>query len=278
MGFSNIILDSKITTLPFYVTRCATLFVGSIVERETGFDEYQIMQCIDGKGFFQCEGIYYDIEPLDIVIFNPHVPHQYGPHPNSQEPWLLNWICFLSNQALLLETHLTPSGYRVLQSINSTHLVPIFEQAVTTLAQDSTYNQLQGSHILYTLILEITALKWAINPSLTPTHFLNPIIHYMQTHLEEDLSIDFLSGLINVSPSYLCRQFKKFYQTSPIKYFIKLRMFKAQELIRAYPYMAIKDIGIACGYKDPSYFCAEFKRSFRITPTQYKEEFLSKPY
>ena len=278
MNFSNIILDPKIASLPFYVTRCATHFSGSIVHREKGFNEYQIMQCISGKGFFECTGIHYDIEPFDLVIFNPHVPHQYGPDLNSHEPWVLNWICFLNNGDNLLETHLTPEGYLVLKSPHSSHLIPIFEQAVLTLSQDSIYNQLQGSHILYTLIIEIMALTWPIPQPTAYSQILDPVLNYMKTHLEEDLSIDFLATLINVSPSYLCRQFKKIYQTSPIKYLIRLRMFKAQELIRTQPFASIKEIGYLCGYKDPSYFCAEFKRSFHITPMQYKEEFLSSPH
>ncbi len=278
MSFSNVILDSQITHFPFYVTRCATDFIGNNITREKGFDEYQIMQCIGGKGFFECNSKYYNIEPFDLVIFNPHIPHQYGPIPDHPTPWLLNWICFLKNGNDLLEKHLTSEGYLVLKSVSSSHLIPIFEQAVIALSQDSTYNQLQGSHILYRLILEIIALKWpAIHPDSRP-QLLNPVINYMTTHLDEDLSIDFLASLINVSPSYLCRQFKKDYQISPIKYLIKLRMFKAQELITAYPHMTIKEISHLCGYKDSSYFCAEFKRCFRITPTQYKEEFLSQPY
>lgn len=278
MSSANIILDEKISTLPFYVTRCATDFIGGMITREQGFGEYQIMQCIDGKGFFECNGNYYDIEPSDLVIFNPGIPHKYGPSPDCDKPWLLNWICFLSPTNNLLTTHLTPEGYSVLKKINTSHLTSIFEQVVLTLSIDSTYNQLQGAQILYTLLLEIIALKWHVLENNPSKKIIEPVIQYMNQHLDEDLSIELLSAIINVSPSYLCRQFKKNYQTSPIKYLIKLRMFKAQELIRTYPNMTIKEVGESCSYKDPAYFCAEFKRCFRITPTQYKEEFLSKPY
>lgn len=95
----------------------------------------------------------------------------------------------------------------------------------------------------------------------------------MMAHLDEDLSIDFLALLINVSPSYLCRQFKKDYQISPIKYLIKLRMFKTQELITAYPHRTIKEISYLYGYKDSSYFCAEFKRCFHIPLHNIKKNF-----
>ena len=278
MSASNIILDPRISVLPFYVTRCATDFIGNTVIREKGFDEYQIMQCTQGKGFFECDGMYYDIGPSDLVIFNPYIPHKYGPSPDCNDPWILNWICFLSTNSEVLTTHLTPKGYCVLKGMNSSHLPPIFEQVVLTLTKDSTYNQLQGAQILYNLILEIIALKWDILENNPNKKALEPVIAYMTTHLIDDISIENLSAIINVSPSYLCRQFKKLYQVSPIKYLIKLRMFKAQELIRAYPYMTIKEIGQNCGYADSAYFCAEFKRSFRITPTQYREEFLSKPY
>lgn len=278
MSASKIILDPKISTLPFYITRCATDFIGSTVIREKGFDEYQIMQCIHGKGFFECGGNHYEIGPSDLVIFNPYIPHKYGPSSDCNEPWLLNWICFLSSSNDLLSTHLTPKGYSVLKGLNTFHLTSTFEQVALILSNDSTYHQLQGAQILYTLILEIIALKWNILENNAHKKLLEPVIQYMSAHLTEDLSIDALSSIIQVSPSYLCRQFKKTYQVSPIKYLIKLRMFKAQELICTYPHMTIKEIGYKCGYNDPSYFCAEFKRSFRITPTQYKEEFLSKPY
>ena len=275
MTLSSPIIDPKIKSFPFYITRCATDFEGNFVTREKGFNEYQIMQCTSGKGFFECDGRSFIIGPSDLVLFHPHKPHRYGPLPNESAPWILSWICFLTDGNDLLETHLTNDGYRVIQQAPTAHLIPLYEQAVRTLAQpDATYYQLQGAHILYTLLLEVIGLKWTVHKTISHTQLLDTVINYMEAHLHTELSIDDLSDLVHVSPSYLCRQFKKIYQTSPIQYLIKLRMLKAQELMRTCPHLTIKEIGQLCGYREYAYFCAEFKRCFHITPNQYKEEFL----
>lgn len=275
MNLSHAIISEQIAKLPFYVTRCATHYESGHIVRKEGFGEYQIMQCIGGQGTFICDGRTYKIAPHDVVIFNPHVPHIYFGHPSQSDPWMLNWICFMVQDTHTFHQQLTPQGYAVLKNVKSPKLFGSFEQAVACLHQDTLAHQLEASGILYSIILELTAHQLGAHSEPDGLNFLAPVISYMQDHLTEDLPIEVLSAILGISPSYLCRKFKQLYNTSPIKYLIKLRMKKAQELLLTDPYLSIQSVAQQCGYHDTAYFCAEFKRHFRLTPTQYKNTFVN---
>lgn len=98
------IYQEQISALPFYITRTATDFIENGINREHGFDEYQIMQCTDGIGEFICQGKTYEIYPSDIVVFAPSIPHQYHKHSKSNKPWKMNWICFSLMKSIQLQS------------------------------------------------------------------------------------------------------------------------------------------------------------------------------
>ncbi|MGL4738225.1 MAG: AraC family transcriptional regulator, partial [Cellulosilyticaceae bacterium] len=260
MQLSHAIIPEQIANLPFYVTHCAVHYESGHIVRKEGFGEYQIMQCISGLGTFICDGKTYTLAPHDVVIFNPHIPHIYFGETGTADPWMLNWICFMVKDTQTFHQQLTPQGYAVLRSVKSPKLYPLFEQAVDLLRQDTLARQLEASGVLYQMILELTAHQLGAYSDLENPDFLAPVIAYMKDHLTEDIPIEKLSSLLDISPSYLCRKFKYYHNTSPIKYLIKLRMLRAQELILTQPLVSIKSIAEQCGYHDTAYFCAEFKR------------------
>lgn len=273
MKLSHAIVPEQIANLPFYITHCAVHYESGHIVRKEGFSEYQIMQCTSGHGTFICDGKTYTLAPHDVVIFNPYVPHIYFGQTTPTDPWLLNWICFMVKDTHGFAQQLTPKGYAVLKAVKSPKLYTLFEQAVSLLTQDTLSHQLEASGVLYQIILELTSHQLHAYSGLEDPDFLAPVISYMKDHLIEDIPIEKLSSLLGISPSYLCRKFKYYHNTSPIKYLIKLRMLRAQELILTMPLLSIKAIAEQCGYHDTAYFCAEFKRHFRLTPTQYKSTF-----
>ena len=92
---------------------------------------------------------------------------------------------------------------------------------------------------------------------------------YMCQHLESNLSLEELAERAGVSLPHYCGLFKQRTGTSPIIYFIRLKMQHACDLL-ATTDLPIAAIAERLGYKNQFYFCRIFKKTIGVTPTAYR--------
>jgi len=94
------------------------------------------------------------------------------------------------------------------------------------------------------------------------------IVDYMQRNLSKHITLNELSELIRLSPTYLTRIFKESTGSSVISYFNQMKIDKAKELLLEGDYK-IKEIAHLLGFADEFYFSRLFKRSEGISPLDY---------
>jgi AraC-like DNA-binding protein len=94
-------------------------------------------------------------------------------------------------------------------------------------------------------------------------------INYMKEHLNEPLRAATLAAVAKMSLPHYFVIFKRCTGSTPIDYFIKLRMERARELL-ATTSCSVKEIAGMLGYDDPLYFSRVFKGVNETTPTQYR--------
>ena len=100
-------------------------------------------------------------------------------------------------------------------------------------------------------------------------------IAYMLEHLDQPLQVAMLAERACVSPSHFFVLFKRRTGCPPIDYFIRLRMQRARELLKAGS-LHVKEVAAALGYDDPFYFSRMFKSVNRIAPVEYRKS-IGKP-
>lgn len=86
-----------------------------------------------------------------------------------------------------------------------------------------------------------------------------------------DLTLERMAEHFKVSIRTLNRMFNRQLNCSPFQYLIAARMKYASQLLRSNT-LSIKTVAEECGYNNPSYFIAEFKKYFRATPLEYRKE------
>ena len=86
-----------------------------------------------------------------------------------------------------------------------------------------------------------------------------------------DLTLERMAEHFKVSIRTLNRMFNRQLNCSPFQYLIAARMKYATQLLRSNT-LSIKNVAEECGYNNPSYFIAEFKKYFRATPLEYRKE------
>lgn len=101
---------------------------------------------------------------------------------------------------------------------------------------------------------------------------LKIVIEYIQEHLDQNLSLDLLASLINISPHYFACLFKQSTGTSPHKYITSCRLEKSKVLLRQ-KNLAIAFICQEIGFKNQSHFTRVFRQHYQITPKSYQNLF-----
>jgi AraC family transcriptional regulator len=102
-----------------------------------------------------------------------------------------------------------------------------------------------------------------------PIRQLRKITDYVSAHLAEDISVERLAGLVELSPFHFSRVFKQATGMSPLQFATRERVTLAQQLIRETKRSLI-EIGLEVGYTNPSHFAKVFRKVTGVTPTDFR--------
>lgn len=89
-------------------------------------------------------------------------------------------------------------------------------------------------------------------------------------YMDQNLSAQYLSDLLNISPVTLGRFFKAYTSKSIPDYINEVRMNKAKQLI-ANDNISINEIVEKTGYSNIQYFYKVFKKTFHVTPSEMRK-------
>lgn len=97
------------------------------------------------------------------------------------------------------------------------------------------------------------------------------VTRYIAEHFQDpDLSLNTLAAHVNFSPNHLSAVFSQQTGRTFIRYLTDYRLNRAKEMLRCTSYRS-SEICSSVGYKDPHYFSYLFKKTFGVTPTQYRD-------
>ncbi|NLZ45635.1 MAG: helix-turn-helix domain-containing protein [Clostridiales bacterium] len=94
-------------------------------------------------------------------------------------------------------------------------------------------------------------------------------IAYIEEHFKEQISLNELANMVNISPRHFTRLFSETYSMTPIKYINLLRLNSACRLLKSTT-MNISEISYASGFSDSNYFSRVFRKKFGKTPLEYR--------
>lgn len=105
---------------------------------------------------------------------------------------------------------------------------------------------------------------------VAPTPKIGRVIIYLEKHLADELSLDQLAEVAQLSKYQLIRKFRSDVGTTPWKYLIRKRIDKARELLEAG--MPPGQTAVETGFHDQSHLNRAFREETGTTPKAYQEE------
>lgn len=101
---------------------------------------------------------------------------------------------------------------------------------------------------------------------------IQKVITQIESDIASDLSLNNLSKIFEVNPSYLSSLFKKETGSTLTDYVNKQRIERAKELLIS-TNIQIQNIAQRCGMLDVNYFTKTFKKHTDLTPKKYREKY-----
>ncbi|MEM9636196.1 MAG: helix-turn-helix domain-containing protein, partial [Pseudomonadota bacterium] len=87
----------------------------------------------------------------------------------------------------------------------------------------------------------------------------------MENNIEDPLTPDEISGIVGLSTRQLERLFAKYIGISPKRYYLRLRLSKARDLLRQTDF-SVTDVCVTCGFKSLSHFSKSYRATYGISP------------
>lgn len=94
---------------------------------------------------------------------------------------------------------------------------------------------------------------------------IHETVALMDANLEEIISLNELAILVSTSRRQLERLFQKHLNCSPSRYYLRLRMIRARQLLKKEP-MPIPEVALACGFISSAHFSKCYREHFGISP------------
>lgn len=139
-------------------------------------------------------------------------------------------------------------------------------------------DRLYVDHLIYSFTLRLLSLGQ--NKQLTyipqgalPAHKLRRVIERMNADLDTDLHLKMIAAESGYSRNHFLRMFRAATGCTPHQYLLRLRIEKAQSLMKNRS-LRIIDIAESCGFTSQSQFSRVFRRVIGVKPRQYRRDTL----
>jgi AraC family transcriptional regulator len=103
---------------------------------------------------------------------------------------------------------------------------------------------------------------------------LAQVVDYIESNLNEQLSLVALARIAQMSAFHFARQFKSSTGLTPHQYVMQRRIDRARRLLRD-PRLSIADVAFDCGFATQAHLTAVFRKLVGATPKAYRKEMIS---
>jgi len=140
-------------------------------------------------------------------------------------------------------------------------------------ASDEPHIQLYGDNLSTALMLALSRPSASTSRSTRsgqlPAWQVRRVTEYLAAHLAEDVRLQTVSELVNLSRSYFSRAFKSSTGLAPYQWLLEARIAKAKQLLLESD-RTLSEIALDVGFADQSHFTRTFGRQVGQSPAAWR--------
>lgn len=242
---------------------------GHFRKRIKGIEENILIYCIGGHGYIQLGEELHKITKNTYFIIKAKTPHLYW--ASKSAPWSIYWIHFGGKRShSFAENYCKALPIAPSSDSRTDYRIRLFSEILTILESGFTKDIVEYSNLWLNSLLAsffyvdtFRAAKGYQSPDL-----VDQTIFFMQKNTNKCLRLVEIAKHVNLSESHLSKIFRNKTGTSPMDYFINLKMQEAIRLLSNHK-MQIKEVAYTLGYNDPFYFSRIFSKHIGSNPTSF---------
>lgn len=243
---------------------------------------FEALYVRSGSGSYIIEEVRYPIKEGDLILCNSGVLHDEDPDSSVNLNMLSVAITDVSVNGLP-PNHLIESKHApVFPAGEFSETISFLMMSIYTLLANDPAGAAETCHhltmSLLSCLLMLVRQRFEAGGSVLLSQ--NNIIaaqvkNYINAHYDEDFTLQDIAAAIHVNPYHLSHVFKEQTGYSPKQYTLRRRLGEAQTLLIS-TRMSITDIAAAVGYGNPSHFDSMFSKYIGMSPSCYREFYVSK--
>lgn len=267
---------------PIYVRRALLSAYPNYAADSHWHDDIELMLILSGKMLYNINGDIVILNAGEGILVNTRQLH-YGFSDDMTE---CDFICILFHPIILCTAKSFESEFvePILHSgMSYVHLSPKVEWQNTILRHIQNIYEYKDEReaplytqgylcFLWSQILSHADIdrkeKFAADTRLST---LKAMMDYIHLHYSEKITLDDIARIGNVSKRTCGTVFLQYLNKTPMEFLIDYRLRKAIELLKITD-KTIIEISLAVGFSGASYFAETFRKSFGISPTQYRKK------
>lgn len=245
-------------------------------------DFSKIVILIDGDLTYYIEGKAYILKPWDILFINKNEIHKPVINPNKYYERIVIWLNpdFMAKYAQGNNDLLKCFEVAIKNNYNLLRLnmksIEIIKNIIQDIQSCDNSNEFGSEILKESLFVQLMVLMNRLflnsdkNRDLEDIQYdktIEGVLNYINSNLENDLSIDTIASKFFISKYYLMRKFKSQIGSSIHNYIIQKRLILAKSLISEG--LTMSNVCSKCGFNDYSSFVRAFKKVYGVSPSNY---------
>ena len=245
-------------------------------------DFSKIVILIDGDLTYYIEGKAYILKPWDILFVNKNEIHKPVVNPDKYYERIVIWLNpdFMAKYAQGNNDLLKCFEVAIKNNYNLLRLNMKSIEVIKNLIQDiqncNNSNEFGSEILKESLFVQLMVLMNRLflnsdkNRDIEDIQYdktIEGVLNYINSNLENDLSIDTIASEFFISKYYLMRKFKNQIGSSIHNYVVQKRLILARSLIS--DGLSMSSVCSRCGFNDYSSFVRAFKKVYGVSPSNY---------
>lgn len=238
-------------------------------KRKKGIKQHILIYCIDGSGTIQVDDTFYQLQSNSFFVIGAQKFHNYWSTDHS--PWSIYWLHFGGSRSNCFEEFFGKViNFEQSNRSRTNDRLKLFNEILKALESGFSKENINYANMcLNSLLASFFYVEtFRLAKGYQNSSPVDKSILFMQENINKLVTIKELASHVKLSESHFSKIFRNKTGSSPLDYFINLKMQEAIRLLTNQSFK-IKEVAYKLGYNDPYYFTRIFTKHIGSSPASF---------